>query len=235
MRTSEQINELAAALAAAQGAIHGAVKSSSNPFFKSRYADLASCLEAIREPMSTNGLAVIQTPSCNNGSVILTTRLCHSSGQWVEDTLTMELEKSGPQAIGSVITYARRYALAAIVGLAQVDDDANGGGVTADPGQWVDQKEKSKPASQPPWRMTTALLESLKAGWYHPRKLDLADMSQDTMRGLFSEWVLDATGLPYPASMKDWTQQAYDSCLEKLETEAAGRLQDAARSEDRPQ
>jgi len=122
---SEQINELAAALAKAQGQIEGAKKSSSNPFFKSKYADLAECWNTCREALTANEISVIQMPEeiNENGRLNITTMLAHSSGQYISSTLTMTVTKLDPQAIGSAITYGRRYALAAMVGLAQEDDD----------------------------------------------------------------------------------------------------------------
>jgi len=125
MRTSEQINELATALAKAQGKIVGALKDSANPFFKSKYADLASCWDACREQLTSNGLSVMQFTETVENGLAVTTRLAHASGQWVESTLIVHPKDDGPQAAGSAITYARRYGLAAIVGLAQVDDDGN--------------------------------------------------------------------------------------------------------------
>ena len=122
---SPEIGELAAALAAAQGEITGALKDSKNPFFKSSYADLASCWESCRAPLSKNGLAVIQTTQEAPEGVKVLTTLAHKSGQWIRGELPMKPVKNDPQGIGSCITYARRYALAAIVGLAQIDDDAN--------------------------------------------------------------------------------------------------------------
>lgn len=121
---SESINELAAALAKAQGEIVGALKDSKNPFFKSNYADLASCWDACRAQLSKNALAVIQTTKCRDGQVFVVTTLTHSSGQWIRGELPVKAKDDGAQAQGSGITYARRYALAAIVGLAQIDDDA---------------------------------------------------------------------------------------------------------------
>lgn len=122
---SENINELATALAKAQGKITGALKDSSNPFFKSKYADLAACWDSCREPLSDNGLSVIQVPSADDIGVTVTTILAHSSGQWIKSTLRMVPKDGSPQSVGSAITYARRYALAAMVGLAQIDDDGN--------------------------------------------------------------------------------------------------------------
>ena len=123
---SEQINELAAALAIAQGEITGALKDSKNPFFDSKYADLASVWDACRASLSKAGLAVIQVASTSEGgSAVITTTLAHKSGQWIRGTLALKPVKTDPQGMGSAYTYARRYALAAMVGVAQIDDDAN--------------------------------------------------------------------------------------------------------------
>jgi hypothetical protein len=124
---SAELGELAAALAKAQADIVGAVKDSANPFFKSSYADLASVWAACRKPLSANALAVVQLPVMIHGGVGVTTMLIHSSGQWVAGTATASPKDMGPQAIGSVITYLRRYALAAVAGVSQIDDDANAG------------------------------------------------------------------------------------------------------------
>jgi len=125
MQTSENINELATALAKAQGEITGALKDSANPFFKSKYADLASCWDACRAALSKNGLAVTQFPTTDPTGTYLVTSLLHSSGQWMRSSLVVEPKDGTPQAMGSALTYARRYALTAIVGVAQVDDDGN--------------------------------------------------------------------------------------------------------------
>ena len=121
---SENINELALALSKAQASITGALKDSANPFFKSKYADLASVLDACRAQLSGNGLCVTQTTDLIDGLVVVRTTLAHSSGQWISGILPVRAKDDSPQAQGSGITYARRYALAAIVGLAQIDDDA---------------------------------------------------------------------------------------------------------------
>lgn len=125
MQTSDQINELAAALAKAQGEITGALKESANPFFKSKYADLASCWDACRAPLSTNGLSVVQGTQVDGGSLYLITRLLHSSGQWVSSQTPVTPKDDTPQGMGSALTYSRRYALTAMVGVSQVDDDGN--------------------------------------------------------------------------------------------------------------
>lgn len=125
MTHSEQINELAAALAKAQGQIEGAKKDSINPHFKNRYADLASVWDACREALTTNGLSVVQSAENCEAGYGVTTMLLHTSGQWIRGTLYLKPAKDDPQGAGSALTYARRYALAAMVGIAPEDDDAN--------------------------------------------------------------------------------------------------------------
>jgi len=126
-----ELGKLALALSKAQGAITGALKDSTNPFFKSNYADLGNVLAACREPLSKNELAVIQTTEPSDTGVTVITTLIHSSGQWIRGRLHMRPTKPDPQGVGSVLTYCRRYSYAAIVGVAQVDDDANHASVAA--------------------------------------------------------------------------------------------------------
>ena len=121
---SEAIGKLAEALSKAQGMIKGAVKDSENPFFKSSYADLASVWDACREALSKNGLSVVQTTRISDaGEPVIITMLLHSSGEWVSGELLVKPVKNDPQSIGSAITYGRRYALSAMVGVAPEDDD----------------------------------------------------------------------------------------------------------------
>lgn len=127
MNKSESVAGLAAALAKAQGQMKGAIKDSANPFFKSKYADLASVVEAIRAAFSANGLSYIQTvePS-EKDEVRVETTLLHSSGEWIScGVLSLPVSKVDAQGYGSVLTYARRYSLSAAVGVAPEDDDGN--------------------------------------------------------------------------------------------------------------
>ena len=125
MNKSESINELSAALSKCQSEIKGAAKDSKNPFFKSNYADLSSVWESCRLPLSKNGLSVIQCPEEGDKGIVIETMLCHSSGQWVSSRYTIPVSKADAQAVGSAITYGRRYALASMVGVAPEDDDGN--------------------------------------------------------------------------------------------------------------
>ena len=127
MNKSESIAGLAAALAKAQGAMKGAVKDSANPFFKSKYADLASVVEAIRSAFSANGLSYVQTvQSSDLDEVRVETMILHSSGEWIScGVLALPVSKNDAQGYGSALTYARRYSLSAAVGVAPEDDDGN--------------------------------------------------------------------------------------------------------------
>ncbi len=129
MTRSDTIGALAAALAKAQGAMHGAPKDSKNPHFSSRYADLASIVDAARAPLATNEIAVLQVPSTPEAGIVgMVTTLLHSSGEWLQsDELRVQAKDAGPQAVGSCLTYLRRYQLAALVGIAPDDDDAEAG------------------------------------------------------------------------------------------------------------
>ncbi len=130
---SESIVELAKALSKAQGMIKGAVKDSENPYFHSAYADLASVWDACREPLSKNGLSIIQTTEIIDLKPVLKTVLLHDSGEWISGTYPIipmrQAKDTGwvaaedPQSMGSAVTYARRYTLAAMVGIAPEDDD----------------------------------------------------------------------------------------------------------------
>lgn len=125
MQKSEQINELATSLAKAQAEIENASKNSSNPHFKSKYADLAEVINTVRPVFSSHGLSISQFPSFADGLASVETVLMHSSGQWMSGTASAGVTKQDAQGVGSAITYLRRYSLAAVAGIAQEDDDAN--------------------------------------------------------------------------------------------------------------
>lgn len=115
--------ELFAALAKAQAEMANACKNASNPHYKSRYADLAEVLNTIRQPLSLNGLAMLQTPSFDGAMAHVTTALTHTGGGYITATSSCKPAKSDAQGIGSATTYLRRYSAAAIAGIAQEDDD----------------------------------------------------------------------------------------------------------------
>lgn len=126
MTKTEQINELATALALAQGEIENAAKDANNPFFKSKYADLASVRGAIQAPFTKHGLSFTQLLGNDAHGITVETVLLHKSGQWLASTFSVKPIKDDPQGAGSAITYARRYSLQAIAGIASEDDDGEG-------------------------------------------------------------------------------------------------------------
>lgn len=126
IETSQEINDLSAAMAKAQAVIEGAIKDSANPHFHSKYADLSSVWAAWQKCGPANGLAVMQFPGeCVDNRMHMTTLITHTSGQWIKSDLSIPLQKVDAQGYGSATTYARRYALSAAVGIAPEDDDGN--------------------------------------------------------------------------------------------------------------
>jgi len=123
MKKSDNIAELAKALSKAQADMSGAKKSSNNPFFKSKYADLKEVIECVKEPFADNGLSFVQFPISNDGFAGVETVIMHSSGEWISNEYMLKVSKNDPQGIGSAITYARRYALQAACGVPSEDDD----------------------------------------------------------------------------------------------------------------
>jgi hypothetical protein len=141
MNKSESIGKLAEALAKAQGAMKPAKMDAVNPFLKNRYADLGSVIEATKGPLAENGLSYTQHPSIEDYAVTISTILMHSSGEWIESSITLPLgEEKGlslAQSMGKVVTYMRRYSLSAILGV-YADTDTDG-----------DDPRQRKPAQQP--------------------------------------------------------------------------------------
>jgi hypothetical protein len=150
MTHSESIAKIASALVKAQGELNAVPKDGTNPHFRSKYATLHGIVESTRDTLRKHGLAVVQTFAQTDGTYIdLTTTLLHESGEWLQGTLTMRPSKADPQGLGSAATYARRYALSAILGIVTDDDDdgnmASGGSGVSTP------QGKPAPADDKPW------------------------------------------------------------------------------------
>lgn len=121
MRTSEQIEEIAAALAKAQAEVKNPSFNRVNPHFKSKYADLGEVLSVVRPALSKHGIAIMQMTDVTDTGIVLHTRLTHTSGQWIEGVYPVS-QLGTHQQMGAALTYAKRQALSAIVGVAGEDD-----------------------------------------------------------------------------------------------------------------
>lgn len=125
MKKSESIKEIATALSKFQGEVENPKNVANNPFFKSKYAPLDEVVNVIKKPLSKNGLAYIQEPMSDDGvTVSIVTTIMHESGEWIESNpLKLKNEKPTAQGSGSSITYARRYQLTSMLGIASEEDD----------------------------------------------------------------------------------------------------------------
>jgi hypothetical protein len=123
MQTSSENKNIIKALIKFHHSVGKAAKTADNPFLKSKYANLETILDVIKQPLEDSGLTFVQFPTGENQ---LTTMLMHESGEWMSDTFTLKPVDSKPQSVGSAITYMRRYSIGAVLGIAtEEDDDAN--------------------------------------------------------------------------------------------------------------
>ena len=217
MQKSESIAALAAALADAQGEVENATKNSQNQHLKNKYADLAEILNTVRPVLSSHGLAVSQHPSYSDGMVHVETILLHKSGEWMSSTISTPVQKPDPQGVGSACTYARRYSLAAIVGLSQEDDDGHAASKTK-PGPASQQKpapQPSAPKTEPDPLITDAQRKHLMAIYGGaPREDRLAD-ANDIMRKAKPTW-------QNVKSFSDLTARAAAFLIDQLEAMKKG-------------
>lgn len=150
MRSSEQLNEIAAALAKAQAEIGTAAECGKNPHLNTRYATLTSVWDACRAALTKHGLSVVQGLEEGEGQQVrCATRLLHASGQWLESTFALPATKPDPQQFGSAATYIRRYALAAMVGVAPAEDDDGHGAAEHERNQHNERAPRPRPAAPP--------------------------------------------------------------------------------------
>lgn len=145
-KRSDDIKDLAAALVKVQSVIKNATKGQENTHFKSTYADLADCWDVCRKPLSDNGLLVIQTPFFENGLVGADTILMHTSGQFIECSFSVPIDRANAQGVGSGLTYVRRYSLCCVVGIAAQDDDDGNAASSKTTNQGQQKQGMSKPA-----------------------------------------------------------------------------------------
>lgn len=125
MLTSDSITKIMPAFIKAQGNFAKALKTSTNPHFKSKYVALDGVIDAVAAPLREQGIAIMQMTDVEDARTVLVTRLIHESGEWLGSRYPVHPVKADPQGEGSALTYARRYALMALVGIAPEDDDGN--------------------------------------------------------------------------------------------------------------
>jgi ERF superfamily protein len=216
---SAEFATILGALALAQKTITGAAKDKNNPHFGQAYADLGSIWEACRDALTSNDIAVVQLPSVANGKVSVITVLGHKSGQWISSTLDMTPQQNTPQAVGSAITYARKYALAAMAGVAPEDDDGNAASAQPTNGKQQPAKREARQPEpdathkQDPIKVVKAEVpEEVQAIW---DTMTNADTSQKALMKLVNQ-----------AASLDGAQALIDSELAKRKIESLNTIPD---------
>lgn len=216
-RRSGELNELAAALSKAQSEFAPIKKENSNPFFKSKYADLSTVIEAVSKTLGKHGLSFTQLPSFLDGKVIVTTVLMHSSGQWMSSELAMPLAKSDAQGVGSAITYARRYALQSALGVAAEDDD-DGNAAVSKPYEKEHEKVIQKAEKQKVKEPKDEHVQDPNLITVDQRKRLFA-ISKD--RSWSDKELRDLLGVHGFEHSSEVTKAAYDQICEELQKKAA--------------
>ena len=173
MNKSDNINELSSALAKAMGEIQGAKMDSINPHFKNRFASLASVQDSYKVPCSKNGLSVVQSVETRDGKYFVETMITHSSGQWISSDLELILSREDMQGLGSACTYAKRYAVCAMLGISAQDEDDDGNAAslaTNKNNQVIDQLNQSR-KGKPTEAQLKRLFAISKAQNWNPKLL----------------------------------------------------------------
>jgi hypothetical protein len=193
MEMSENINELAAALAAAQSQMGSAAQTAQNPFFKSKYADLGEVVRAVKQPFSDNGLSYTQFPIREGESAGVVTMLMHTSGQWMRQSYTLPLAKFDAQSVGSCLSYARRYALQSVAGIpsgSDSDDDGNLA-VQAAPKEIPDELAEHNRVAQECWSSVACIKQAIKDDAWDELAEAWEELTNDEKKAL---WVAPSKG-----------------------------------------
>lgn len=189
---SDSITEIAKAFVGFQAEVKNPFNSTENSFFGNKYATLADVLNEVRPVLAKHGLSILQIPSIEKGLVCLTTLILHESGEWIEpDPLMMSVEKQNAQGIGSSLTYARRYSLSAILGVASEDDDD--GNEASQPGKKPPQKATPKKKATASTPKKDGLKEIIAEATEKAKTLQAQDVAQKEIMEVFK-----AKGYPNP-------------------------------------
>lgn len=213
MRRSEVTAEIAKALSLVQKELRGAEKNAENPHFRAGFANLESVWDSIRGPLAANNLSVSQLMGISaTGQPTLITMLMHSSGEWISGEQLLLPIKQDPQALGSAITYARRYGLAAIIGQIQTDDDGEDS---------VGRGKAPKPPATPPQSPKApfrGMSETMGPGLVTEPQLKRLFAIQKK-HGVTEEFVREHIKTLGFTSTKQLNRVQYDELIRKIETQ----------------
>lgn len=211
---SESLNELAKALCDAQKELKPALKDAKNTFYNSSYADLASVTEAVRS-IHAHGLSYTQTLDMVGETPVLKTTLLHVSGQWVEGVQPLMAVKKDPQSLGSAITFARRYGLAAIVGLTQDDDDGNAASLDNFDDDFAEE-DYTKDSTPPKQATLFKPISPKQRGWLYSIVDQLQWGPEEAKAWLLKQGYKSSNDIP---------SNAFNGILKKLEAEQKKKAQ----------
>ena len=164
IRHSPEVDKILPAMLLAQKGIQHAVKDAENPHFRSSYASLNAVIDATKPHYNEHSIVIIQGAAASGPSVTVTTMLAHESGQWFENDIAMEAKDGSPQAIGSCMTYGRRYGLGAMASLGAEDDDGNAAQGKGKPAEKQTGTKKQAPPD-PPAADRVKALKAFHAAW----------------------------------------------------------------------
>lgn len=211
MEKSEQINDLAAALCKAQATFGSVPKTKTARIptkaggeYSYNYSDLADILDMIRKPLAENGLSISQMPSSNDGACEVYTLLSHTSGQWIGSTIRYPVSAGDIKLLGTAITYLRRYALAAMLGLAS-DDDDDGTGSTGAGGSTGTRNQNG-----------------------HATNGNGGKASEKQIKMLFAIWKNNE----YEGDLRAWVQTNYKCAVDQLTVKQASEAIEALQPQD---
>jgi hypothetical protein len=224
----DNLSGLFTAMVAAQGDMGTVLKDAVNPHFKSKYADLATVCDAVIPALNKHGIAVIQAPGMSGTRVTVETILAHKDGAMMRTILELSPTKADPQGVGSAITYARRYALQSVAGVAPEDDDGNAASQPikknasqVKKGGEFETLQKAIHDAKTPWEAAQAFASADYAAW--PQSF------QDTVADKLYDAFYANLDLVSATDIKDWIK-ANDEALQLIpEHVAEGIVTEAKR------
>lgn len=208
MNTSTEIKQISKAIVNAQPEISAALKDSTNPHFRSKYADLTAVWHACKDVLKQHKLAVIQffEPCDKDNHILTVTRLIHESGEWMEGKLLLPYKDNNPQNVGSAITYARRYSLSSMLGIVTEEDD-DGNQASQQAYSKPIPKEESKP------KMETKIAKGVDPAILIERLSSTPFTENDVV-----EFLRTSTGKDIPSHMREWTVSQLDYALKNFDS-----------------